>query len=449
MLSKASTGVRIVLLIVGVFVIGANRISCAESAIDLLSGFDRDRIDAAYPPESEEARGELSKLVYRLRTLDPNTLNQLAEPDLEPEIGDVVNVEGIVEKISRLDVPTKLVEYLEFAQLFVIDVSEDVSEQQRSVQQRSVRLISSSPPQGVQVGDRVATAGVVVDWSEQAVAVVSHSVRWFPKIYRNLGQQLLSEERFDLGLLPGVAARNRRPLLAEDGNAFYAILATAAALDGRSDLPAAEPADPVALLRTPQELVGQWVHMELESVQVTRIAVPDSDRQEQLGRDHYFQIDAVGDLGGVVIKIENSDTSIPPATFQSRYPVSLVTAELPTFMREMIRREQGGEAIVAPLRVKFGTDGFFYRLWAYDSDFMSQHGGGPQFGPLLIAARFENLEPTSADPVGVGAIGTAAAIAILCGMAAIWWWQRRAWAADDAARRRRQASESEQVSNQL
>ena len=227
------------------------------------------------------------------------------------------------------------------------------------------------------------------------------------------------------------------------------MLAAAAAIGERSDLPAAKPANPVALLRTPQELVGQWLHLELESVQVTRIEVPESDRQEQLGRDHYFQIDAVGDLGRVVIKIENSDKSIPPATFQSRYPVSLVTAELPPFMREIIRREQGGEAVVVPLRVKFGMDGFFYRLWAYDSDFMAQHGGGPQFGPLLIAARFENLEPKSADPVGVGAIGTAAAIAILCGMAAIWWWQRRAWAADDAARRRRQASESEQVSNQF
>ena len=116
MLSNAWTGVRIVLLIVGVFVIGANRITCAESAIDLLSGFDRDRIDAAYPPESEEALGELSKLVYRLHTLDPKTLNQLAEPDREPEIGDVINIEGMVEKISRLDVPARLVEYLEFAQ---------------------------------------------------------------------------------------------------------------------------------------------------------------------------------------------------------------------------------------------------------------------------------------------------------------------------------------------
>jgi hypothetical protein len=301
----------------------------------------------------------------------------------------------------------------------------------------------------VQVGDRIATAGVVVDSSEQSVAVVSHRVQWFPKTYRNAGQQLLSEERFDLGLLPGVAARNRRPLLAEDGNAFYAMLASAAAIGKRSDLPAPQMADPVALLRTPQELVGQWVRLELESVQVTRIAVPESKRQEQLKRDHYFQIDAVGDLGGVVIKIENSDKSIPPATFQSRYPVSLVTAELPPFMREMIRRERGGEAVVAPLRVKFGVDGFFYRLWAYDSDFMSQHGGGPQFGPLLVAAQFENLEPTSNDPVGVGAIGTAAAIAILCGMAAIWWWQRRAWAADEAARRRRQASESERVRDQL
>ncbi len=133
-------------------------------------------------------------------------------------------------------------------------------------------------------------------------------------------------------------------------------------------------------------MVGQWVHMDLESVQITRITLTDSRRQEQIGSDHYFQIDAVGDLGGVVIKIENADKSIPPATFQGRYPVSIVTKELPDFLRSQIRNQSGGGAVVASVRQKFGMDGFFYRLWGYESDFMAQQGGGQQFGPLLIVS---------------------------------------------------------------
>ena len=88
--------------------------------------------------------------------------------------------------------------------------------------------------------------------------------------------------------------------------------------------------------------------------------------------------------------------------------------------------------------MKFEIDGFFFRLWGYESDFMSQQGSGQQFGPLVMATRFRNLEPQSEDPIGVGVIGTGAAVVVLTAMAMIWWWQRRAWAADDAARRRRQ-----------
>jgi hypothetical protein len=216
------------------------------------------------------------------------------------------------------------------------------------------------------------------------------------------------------------------------------MIAAAGLVGHQLDVPEPKEANPVVLLKNPRDHAGQWVHMNLESVQVTRISVTESHRQAQLGSDHYYQIDAVGDLGGVIIKIEHADQNIPPPTLQNRYPVSIVAAELPAFLRDKIRNQAGGDAIVAPVRFKFGMDGFFYRLWGYESDFMAQQGGGEQFGPLLVAARIENREPVSDDPVGVGRIGTGAAVVILTGMVLIWWWQRRAWAADDDARRRRQ-----------
>jgi hypothetical protein len=90
-------------------------------------------------------------------------------------------------------------------------------------------------------------------------------------------------------------------------------------------------------------------------------------------------------------------------------------------------------------------DGIFYRLWAYDTEFMSHQGGGQQFGPLLVAARMENREPESTDMVGAGRIGAAAAVTVLLAIAWIWWWQRRAWSEDAAVRRRRQESQDNQL----
>ena len=42
--------------------------------------------------------------------------------------------------------------------------------------------------------------------------------------------------------------------------------------------------------------------MEVDGVQITKIAVSSAKRQAQLGSDHYYQIDAIGDLGEVVVK---------------------------------------------------------------------------------------------------------------------------------------------------
>ena len=113
--------------------------------------------------------------------------------------------------------------------------------------------------------------------------------------------------------------------------------------------------------------------MDLETVQVTRISVTEPHRQTQLGSDHYYQIDAVGDLGNVVIKIERpAGDEGPAATFENRYPVSVVVRELPDFLSQRIRVQEGGDAIVSQIKVLVGVDAFFYRLWSYSTVFMDR-----------------------------------------------------------------------------
>ncbi len=61
--------------------------------------------------------------------------------------------------------------------------------------------------------------------------------------------------------------------------------------------------------------------------------------------------------------------------------------ELPDFLKQQIRVQEGGDAVLAEIRVMVQADVFFYRLWSYSTDFMNQMGGGDQFGPLLVAAQ--------------------------------------------------------------
>lgn len=414
----------------------------AESAIPLLSGFDTERIDAAYPPTDDDSAGELAKLLYRLRSVDINALeSRIAEPGSENQLGDAVRVDGLIREIKALQVPSRLVEFLEMSRMQLLVVASGDSE---------VRVVTTSLPNQAKPGDRVSGAAVAIELDSsldaRVSAVASPHLRWFPASPPSVGWQLLSESGVDISLLAEVGTRDRRPLLAEDGDAFYSMLAAAAEVAGRGDLPTPQLVDPVTLLRQRGTMGGQWLRMNLETVQVTRIAVENLTRQSQLGSDHYFQIDAVGDLGNVVIKLEPPPGEDgPPAIFESRYPVSIVVRELPEFLKQRIRAKEGGDAVVSQIRLMVGVDVFFFRLWSYQSDFMNKYGSGKQFGPLLIAAQIRNREPTSSDPAGVAVIAWLVAVAVISAIIATWWWNRRLAAQDVEVRDRRKDRESQQL----
>ena len=184
-------------------------------------------------------------------------------------------------------------------------------------------------------------------------------------------------------------------------------------------------------------MIGQWVRMEVEGVQITRIAVTRSDRQTQLDSDHYYQIDAIGDLGDVTIKMEPREGE-PPVVFKTRYPISIAIKDLPDFLQsKSANSSNADEKIVRPFRGRLAMEGFFFRLWAYESEFMQQRGGSEQFGPLLIAVNLKDLEPATVNQIGVEKIGSLAAMAILAGILGIWIWQRKTTRSDQRVRQKR------------
>ena len=407
----------------------------ADSAISLLSGFDPARIDAAYPPLDDDSAGELAKLVFRLLSVAPQAL-QSRVGDATNELGDAVQMEGRILNIMALKVPDRLVEFLELSRLQLLDIDTD---------QGQVQVVTTALPSKAKPGDAVSGVGVLIE-DASVTAVATARLRWFPKSPESDGWKLLSETGLDVSLLADAASRSRKALMAEDGDAFYSLLAAAAEVGRRDNLPQPPAVEPVTLLSEPDGLVGQWLRMDLETVQVTRITVSEPHRQAQLGSDHYYQIDAVGDLKNVAVKIERPEGNMgPPILFENRYPVSVVVRELPDFLKQQIRLQEGGDAVLAEIRLMVQADVFFYRLWSYSTDFMSQQGGGDQFGPLLVAARIYNQQPSSVDPARVGVISWIAAFAVVSSIIATWLWNRRTAERDAEVRRKRKERESEQL----
>ena len=407
----------------------------AGTAIPLLSGFDQERIGKAFPPEDNESLGELCKLIYRIRGADEKTLGRLASESPPGEAGDAIQLQGTLGDAKRVQVPQQLQEYLNFRSIYFLQIQNN---------EKTFRVITSRFPTQAKAGDRIQVTGVVLamDSKTSQTSIACGNVGWFPNREMSGGEKLLESSGFNLSLLAGLSDRNRLPLSPLDGDAFYSMIATAQQLTTLPNLPAPKSANPITFLRDGKDLIADWIQMEIEGVQVTKIAVTTPERQEQLGSDHYFQIDAIGDLGEVVVKVE-PEAGEEPVVFKTRYPISIVIRELPEFLTRV--ENQGPaeiESIVRPLRGKLLVKGFFFRLWAYESEFMQQQGGSSQFGPLLIASELRDLEPSAANPIGVEKIGYAAATAILLGMVGIWFWLRNAGKQDLQVKQKRRSQQA-------
>ena len=389
----------------------------AESALDLISGFDIERLKQSYPVADSKSAGEMAKLLYRLRKADQARLASKSEADPDGwETGDAVSVSGTITAIRQYQVPESLVEFLEldrFQELVLTD-------------ENQTELSVFAPPisGSVSKGDTITADAIVLSSADSAPVFAAGRVGWMPVTPERIGWKLLSEAGVDLTVIADAAARNRRVLEAEDGEAFYALLAAAKDLDASGHEGAApETVQPVDLLQHPTRFHGQWIRLRATTVRVTRVTVSDPVRQKQLGQDHYYQIDASGDLGKYVIRLQRGeDDPGEPIEMSGSYPVSFVAAKLPEFLQSQLDAEN---AVVSMISHPVSIDGFFYRLWSYTNEFMSREGGGKQVGPLIVVSDWRSLARPDQGDEGIEFIGYALAGGVFLAIIATIFWTRR------------------------
>ncbi|PAY16150.1 hypothetical protein CKO51_28020 [Rhodopirellula sp. SM50] len=410
----------------------------AQSAIDLLSGFDARRIEGCYPVSDSNVAGEMSRLLFRLRKADEDALasrsvGSLTDPATAARLttGDSVEVEGTIAAVRQYNVPESLTEFLELETFQELVLTLPDSED-------SIAVFAPSLVGKVSAGDRVKANAVVIDASSAEQVFAAGRVAWFPAMAETVGWKLLARQGVDLSRIAEAASRNRRSLEAADGDAFYSMLAAAKNLKTEPFDPNVSLAplaiEPVQLLEAPQEYHGQWIRMNASTVRITRISVSDPARRAQLGQDHYYQVDASGDLGNTIIQLaRGEDDPGEPIRMSGTYPVSLVAAELPDFLSA---ERNDPNAVVTMLSHPVAIEGFFYRLWSYKNEFMTREGGGKQVGPLIVVSQWQSTAPPTNDDGGVRVIGYALAIGIAVAILATIWWTRRNAKQDAEVRRR-------------
>jgi hypothetical protein len=158
---------------------------------------------------------------------------------------------------------------------------------------------------------------------------------------------------------------------------------------------------------------------------VTQVQAPEEIRQ-RYGLDHYYQLDVFLPLGSKVIRVADKDKKEEEqATIHGQYPVVCYAVHLPS---ELLPPEGGvsDEGTSRPVRIS----GTFYRLWSYQSEFMTSLADDQwQVAPLVMIS---NVEVTGKTNPYLGLVG---GLSFLVLLGLIWWSQWRYSRTDQSFKR--------------
>jgi len=409
------------------------------------SGFADDR------PLEGDQREKLLVLIYRMRRMGPQTLEEVSTPPrgiglIGPSPaefrGDVYLVPGLVKYVSREELTPELREKFQFDALYRCEMSilfgaritlytstipaawklDRPIDQYARARAMFVKILA---PRAVDSPAADAEGNEDPGATQRSLLFVAPRVAWYPR-------SLLGRLRMDVGLFDDV--RDRAPL--DERECFYQLLAAVRrAKDGQIERAgrevlaerrdflerlarnrelgpkahaAAERAlaradenadDVVPLFNEPAEQRGKLFVLTGEALRAVEVRVDDADIRERFGIDHYYEVDLV---------TANSQNN----------PVVCCVAQLPPQMPL-------GESIHENVRVT----GFFLKSWAFDSRKSSLAESPPgkasrrQLAPLLVARTVQVVEPPEFGPPNLTLVaGLVVAVVVF---AFLMWQMRR------------------------
>ena len=199
---------------------------------------------------------------------------------------------------------------------------------------------------------------------------------------------LLANRGVDIGLFSRITRQTRREFIGDERECFFQLLKAVADPAGAS-LAGAHPKTLkiAGLLRKPRESQGQLFTLEGTARRITRILVEDPEIQQRFGLDHYYQVDMFVSLGGKSVQIKRDSKDQDAPVFENRYPVNVCVRELPPALKKMNDELAAGNQNQDLLRANVRIQGFFFKLWSYQTEFVSdEQQQRTQLSPVFIAS---------------------------------------------------------------
>jgi hypothetical protein len=435
--------------------------------LSMLPGIDAEKLQRIVA-EGDHPGDDAARLLYAIGRISQETLDgfvgQVSSEDVATELR-AIRFRGRAQRVREVKVNPALAEMLELNRMYVVTCagSDSAGSDSAGTGEEGVagvfQLVVPEVPRAwlhrdVVLDEPVSATAVELDkpsHDEASGLGFATRLRWYPDSDADgnsqatgaapakssiwpLGWRMLSSFGFDCGQLSGIASRARMPLVHEEIEPFYGMLRVAA--DIQADIqPDALPERivTVRMLKDAQALVGEWIQVDLETARFSRILLTDAQQIQQLGQDYYWQVDAFGELTNVRIELEAAAGS-ERLVFENRFPVSLAILHLPdTLKKEFgddgsrqgaaeLASTRSGRVDMKMQKESVTVNGFFYRLWSFESDY-TESRGGRQVAPLIIASTLQVRSGESTGTGGVGVIGWGLMTLIVGGMVAAFVYQ--------------------------
>jgi len=241
---------------------------------------------------------------------------------------------------------------------------------------------------------------------------------------------------WDLSAVRFVKSQAKKPIAAEESEAFYSLIHAASQL-GESRTDESAESNTLATITAmeclqggPKSLLGR-VATKIRIVRVTRIDVPEEINRQNLNGTEFYELDGLADIGQQVVSLKNPD-GVGDIRFAGKFPMTLVTKSVPDWLLTKSADsaqhdlQQGTWYPSTNIRI----EGVFYRLWSYSTGQTakaSEKVDGAelrQIGPLVAVTKWERIASDNATPAPSRSFVREVFTALAIASAGIWFFYR-------------------------
>lgn len=239
-------------------------------------------------------------------------------------------------------------------------------------------------------------------------------IAWYPKEVTkdrsNKSQVILAQNGVDVGLLDLVRENNATKLGDGDREAFFQMLAGINRFDAPPKFD--EPIGFLDMMRDTKSNFGNATRIKGMVRTCSEINITNPDTINRIGVSKYYQLMLFPDLDGGKIVIKNKKKDGEDIEFR-RFPITICCLELPQgLIPETVERKP------------FLVDGFFFRLWKFQSDKTDAVDGiSGQLSPLIIAKSVTQIDSQEGL---LNSVLLYFVVAVMAGIAILFWWYRTA-----------------------